>query len=58
MGWFVEMTVKGYRRVGAWTGTLNNPTKCLWRGNPTVGTTSSSVRLHIYAPSHILLKHR
>ena len=35
-----------------------NPTKCLWRGSPTVGPTSSSVRLHIYVPSHIWLKYR
>ena len=27
-------------------------------GSPTVGSTSSSVRLHIYVPSHILLKYR
>ena len=27
---------------------LKNHTKCLWRGSPTVGPTSSSVRLHIY----------
>ena len=40
-------------RVGARTGTLKNPAKCLWRGSPTVGTTSSSVRLHIYVPSHM-----
>ena len=44
---------KGWSRVGARTGTLKNPTKCLWRGSPTVGQTSSSVRLHIYVPSHI-----
>ena len=31
--------------------TLKNPAKCLWRGSPTVGPTSS-VRLHIYVPSH------
>ena len=36
-----------------------NPTKCLWRGSPTVSPTiSSSVRLHIYVPSHVLLKYR
>ena len=40
-------------RFGAWMGTLKNPTKCLWRRRPTVGsTTSSSVRLHIYLLSH------
>ena len=24
----------GWPRVGAWTGTLKNPTKCLWRWEP------------------------
>ena len=27
-------------------------------GSPTVGTTSSSVRLHIYVPLHVWLKYR
>ena len=40
-----------------WTGTLKNPKKCLWCGSPTVGPTSSSIRLHIYVPSHIWLKY-
>ena len=26
--------IKGWSRVGAWTGTLKNPTKCLWRWEP------------------------
>ena len=38
---------KGWCRVGAWTGTLKNLTKSLWRWGPTVGLTSS-FRLHIY----------
>ena len=42
----------GTVRIGAWAGTLKNPTKCLWRGNPTVGPTST-VGLHIYVPSHV-----
>ena len=25
---------KGWPRVGAWMGTLKNPTKCLWRWDP------------------------
>ena len=44
--------IKRVDRVGAWTGTLKTSTKCLWRGSPTVGPTSSSVRLQIYVPSH------
>ena len=27
-------TDTGWSRVGAWTGTLKNPTKCLWRWEP------------------------
>ena len=43
--------LKGWSRVGAWTSTLKNPTKCLRRLSPTVGpNTSSSVRLDIYVP--------
>ena len=35
MGLFFGITVyKGWPRVGAWTGTLKNPTKCLWRWEP------------------------
>ena len=35
---------------------LKNPTICLWRGIPAVvSPTSSSVRINIYVPSHILL---
>ena len=31
----VGITVKkGWSRVGAWTGTLKNPMKCLWRWEP------------------------
>ena len=26
--------IKGWSRVGAWTGTLKNPAKCLWRWEP------------------------
>ena len=26
--------IKSWSRVGAWTGTLKNPTKCLWRWEP------------------------
>ena len=33
--WCVGITVeKGWSRVGARTGTLKNPTKCLWRWEP------------------------
>ena len=33
---------------------LKNPTKCLWRGSPTVGLTSSSVRLpHLCAVTYM-----
>ena len=39
MGRFLEITVKRL-------GTLKNPTKCVCRRSPTVGPTSSSVRLH------------
>ena len=42
-----------YKKVGPVSVLLKNPAKCLWRGSPTVGQTSSSVRLHIYVPSHI-----
>ena len=36
------------------TDTLKNPAKCLWRWEPdVVGTTSSSVRLHIYAVTYM-----
>ena len=31
MGQFLGITVKRVARVGAWTGTLKNPTNCLWR---------------------------
>ena len=35
MGRFLGITVKkGGSRVGAWTGTVKNPTKCLWRWEP------------------------
>ena len=35
LGRCVGITVlKGCSRVGAWTGTLKNPTKCLWRWEP------------------------
>ena len=33
-GRFLGITAKGWPRVGAWTGTLKNPTKCLWRWEP------------------------
>ena len=52
---------KRLARVGTWSGTSKNPSKRLWRGIPTVGPTSSSVRLHIYVPSHIIecnIKHQ
>ena len=29
-----QATQKGWSRVGAWTGTVKNPTKCLWRWEP------------------------
>ena len=35
---------KRWPRVGALTGTLKNPTKCLWRWKP-VDTTSSQIRI-------------
>ena len=41
-------TVKGWTRVGSWTGTLKNSMN-LWRGRPTVLLSSSPVRLHKYA---------
>ena len=47
-GGFSEWPWKGWSRVSAWTGKLQNPTKYLWCVIPTVGPTSSSVRLHIY----------
>ena len=31
---FHGITVKGWPRVGAWTDTLENPTKCLWHWEP------------------------
>ena len=35
IGRFLGITVqKWWPRVGAWTGTLKNPTKCLWRLEP------------------------
>ena len=35
LGRRVGITVyKGWSRVGAWMGTLKNPTKCLWRSEP------------------------
>ena len=52
MRWFLEITVKNWPRVGAWTGKLKNPTKCLWRGSPAVDPIFPSVRLHIYVPSY------
>ena len=33
-GGFSEQPLKGGSRVGAWTGTLKNPTKCIWRLEP------------------------
>ena len=48
---FLGITERGWSRVGVWTGMLKNPTKCLWRGSPTVCLTFSSVRLHIYVAS-------
>ena len=45
--------IKGWSRVGARTGTLKNPTKCLWRWEPTVGqlllqSACTSMCRHIY----------
>ena len=42
-----------------WTGTLQNPMKCLWRWSQTIDKPSSFSRLHIYmyVPSQILLKY-
>ena len=37
----------------AWTGTLKNLRNVYGVGSSTVGTTSSSVRLHTYVPSHM-----
>ena len=34
MGRFLQITVKRGSRVGAWTSTLKNHTKCLWRWEP------------------------
>ena len=34
MGRFLEITIKRWPRVGAWTGTLKNPSKSLWRWEP------------------------
>ena len=48
-----QATQKGWPRVGAWTGTLKNPTKCLWRWETRPYVQTSSVRLHIYVPSHL-----
>ena len=50
--------IKRAARVGAWTGTLKTLRNVYGVGSPTVGPTSSSVRLHIYVPSHIGLKYR
>ena len=48
--WTMENNVKN--------GTLKNPTNVYGFENPTVGSTSSSVRLHIYVTSQIWLKYR
>ena len=58
--WFLGMTVTRVGRVSVKDRHVKNPAKCLWRREPdgSVGTTSSSVRLYIYVPSHIWLKYR
>ena len=45
----------GLRFIFSVLRALKNHTKCILRGSPTVGSTSSSVRLHIYEPSHIIM---
>ena len=34
VNWLLEITVKYWPRVGAWTGTFKNPTIYLWRWEP------------------------
>ena len=49
---FLGITVqKGRPRVGAWTGTFKNPTKCIWRWDPDRGYNfffSAHLCRHIY----------
>ena len=47
MGLFLRITEKRVACTGVWTGTFKNTTKWLLRGSPTVGPTSSPVRLRI-----------
>ena len=55
MGWFLGITVlKGWPLVGAWTGTLKNTTKYLWRWEPDrmfnflIQSACTSMCRHIY----------
>ena len=42
--------IKRWPRVGAWTGMLRKPAKCLWRWEPD-RRLSSSIRLQMYVTS-------
>ena len=54
MGRCVGITVyKGWSRVGAWTGTLKNPTKCLWRWEPDRRSNFFSPPAHLCAVTYM-----
>ena len=54
MGWFLGITVqKGWPRVGAWTSTLKNPTKCLWCWEPDRRSNFFSPPAHLSAITYM-----
>ena len=53
-GWFLGITVlKEWPRVGAWTGTLKNLTKCLWRWEPDRMFNFFNLPAHLLAVTYI-----
>ena len=44
---------KSWPSVGAWTGTLKNPTKCLWRWESDCGSNFFSPPARLYAVTYI-----
>ena len=52
--WCVGITVlKGWFSVGAWTGTLKNPTKCLWRWEPERRSNFFGPPAHLWAVTYM-----